>query len=207
VPRISHRPARLAVLVSGTGSNLAALLAAAADPDYGVQVVLVGADVPGVPALTRAKAAGVPTVVVPPAAYPDRPSWDVALTEAVAAADPDLVVGAGFMRLLGPAFLDRFAERVLNIHPALLPAFPGTHAVADALAYGVRVTGVTVHLVDAGVDTGPVLAQRCVPVEANDDETTLHERLKTVEHEVLVDVVGRLVREGWTVDGRKVTIP
>jgi phosphoribosylglycinamide formyltransferase-1 len=207
VPRIASLPARVVVLVSGTGSNLAALLQAAADPAYGVSVPLVGSDVPGAPALERARAAGVPTVVVPLHDHPRRADWDVALTQAVAAARPDLVVCAGFMRLLGPAFLARFDGRIVNTHPALLPAFPGAHAVADALAYGVRVTGATVHLVDAGVDTGPVLAQECVPVSPDDDEASLHDRIKTVEHALLVDVVGRLVRDGWTVDGRKVTMP
>ncbi|MGH8969765.1 MAG: phosphoribosylglycinamide formyltransferase, partial [Actinomycetes bacterium] len=147
----------------------------------------------------------VPGFVVPQGDHPDRTAWDRALAAAVAAHRPDLVVSAGFMRLLGPDFLA--GPPVVNTHPALLPAFPGTHAVRDALAHGVRVTGATVHLVDAGVDTGPIVAQTCVPVEVDDDEATLHERIKVEERRMLVDVVGRMAREGFTVTGRKVTIP
>lgn len=202
-----HRPARLAVLVSGTGTILQALLDAAADPAYGARVVGVVADREGTGGLARARAAGIPTRVVPPAAYADRASWDHELTEAVAAADPDLVVSAGFLRILGPEFLGRFPHRVVNTHPALLPAFPGTHAVRDALAYGAQVTGCTVHVVDAGVDTGPVVAQAVVPVLPGDTEEGLHERIKGVERVLVVDVVGRMARQGWTVQGRKVNIP
>lgn len=195
-------PARLVVLVSGRGRTLQALLAAAADPGYGAQVVAVGADRDGIRALERAERAGVATFVTRPADYADRPAWDAALADAVAAHRPDLVVCAGYMRLLGPAVLGRFA--VVNTHPALLPAFPGAHAVRDALAYGVKLTGVTVHLVDAGVDTGPVLAQAAVPVEPGDDEATLHARIQDVEQPLYVDVVRRLARGGWSVEGRTV---
>lgn len=195
-------PARLVVLVSGQGRTLQALLAAAADPGYGAQVVAVGADRDGIRALERAERAGVATFVTRPADYADRPAWDAALADAVAAHRPDLVVCAGYMRLLGPAVLGRFA--VVNTHPALLPAFPGAHAVRDALAYGVKLTGVTVHLVDAGVDTGPVLAQAAVPVEPGDDEATLHARIQDVEQPLYVDVVRRLARGGWSVEGRTV---
>jgi phosphoribosylglycinamide formyltransferase 1 len=147
---------------------------------------------------------GVPTFVLPVGAHATRDDWDAALTEAVGAHAPDLVVSAGFMKLLGKRFLERFP--VVNTHPALLPAFPGAHAVRDALDYGVRVTGCTVHLVDAGVDTGPVIAQAAVPVHDGDDEAALHERIKSVERKVLADVVGRMVRHGWKVDGRKVQL-
>lgn len=207
VPSIDRAPARVVVLASGAGSNLAALLAATDDPAFGAEVVAVGSDVAGAPALDRAAERGVPSFVEPLSAYPERAAWDRALAEQVAAQSPDLVVCAGFMRILGAAFLQRFADRIVNTHPALLPAFPGAHAVRDALSYGVRLTGVTVHLVDAGVDTGPVLDQRAVPVRDDDDEASLHARIKDVEHELLAEVVGRMVRDGWTVTGRKVTIP
>jgi len=193
------------VLASGDGSTLQALLDAGRDPAYGVVVAAVGADRTGIRALDRAASAGVPTFVVEPGDHASRADWDEALAKAIAAHDPRFVVSAGFMRLLGPAVLDAFA--VVNTHPALLPAFPGAHAVRDALAYGVRVTGATVHLVDAGVDTGPVVAQRAVEVRPRDDEGTLHERIKAVERPMLVDVVGRMAREGWTVSGRRVTVP
>ncbi|HEX3908506.1 MAG TPA: phosphoribosylglycinamide formyltransferase [Mycobacteriales bacterium] len=182
--------ARLVVLVSGAGTNLAALLDASADPSYGATVVAVGADRDGIEGLTRAKRVGVPTFVQQVTDYPDRAGWDAAITDAVAEYQPDLVVSAGFMKILGPTFLASF-PRVINTHPALLPAFPGAHAVRDALAYGVTVTGATAHLVDSGVDTGPVLAQVVVPVLDGDDEARLHERIKRAEREMLVEVVRR----------------
>jgi len=200
------RQARVVVLVSGTGSNLAALLAAHGDPTYGARVVAVVSDTDQAPALAKAQAAGVATAVVAPADFPDRAAWDAALARTVEVFDPELVVLAGFMRILGEPFLARFAGRVVNTHPALLPSFPGAHGVRDALAYGVRVTGCTVHLVDAGVDTGPIIAQRAVEILDGDDEAGLHERIKAVERELLVDVVGRLAREGYAVDGRAVRI-
>jgi formyltetrahydrofolate-dependent phosphoribosylglycinamide formyltransferase len=199
-------PARLVVLVSGTGSNLAALLAAAAAPDYPASVVAVGADRPGIPALDRATEAGVPTFVIRTEDHPDRATWDHALVAGVTAFDPDLVVLAGFMKIVGPAFLARFGDRTINTHPSLQPAFPGMRAVRDALDYGVKVTGVTVHLVDSGVDAGPVIAQAAVPVLDSDDEAGLHERIKSVERGLLVDTVGRLARSGWRVEGRRVSI-
>jgi phosphoribosylglycinamide formyltransferase-1 len=199
------RPARLVVLVSGSGTNLQSLIDASSVPGFGAVVVAVGADRKAIVGLDRADAAGLPTFVVPLEDFDDRTSWDDALVAAVDAHAPDIVVSAGFMKLLGPKFLDRFP--VVNTHPALLPSFPGAHAVRDALAYGVRMTGCTVHLVDAGIDTGPVIAQSAVPVEDFDDEATLHERIKTVERDLLVDVVGRMARLGWTVRGRRVTIP
>lgn len=197
-------PARLVVLVSGAGSNLQALLDACRTSEYGAEVVAVGADRDGTGGVERARAAGLPTFVERVRDHAERGSWDAALTKSVAAYDPDLVVSAGFMKLLGPRFLDRFP--VVNTHPALLPAFPGSHAVREALAYGVRITGCTVHLVDSGVDTGPIIAQRAVEVAEGDDEATLHERIKTVERTLLVDVVGRMARDGWTLNGRKVRI-
>ncbi|MCP2165727.1 phosphoribosylglycinamide formyltransferase [Goodfellowiella coeruleoviolacea] len=200
-------PARVVVLVSGSGTLLQALLDAAAQPGYPARVVAVGADRGGIAGLDRARQANVPGFVVRLRDHPDRAAWDVALTEAVAEHRPDLVVSAGFMKILGAAFVARFGGRTLNTHPALLPAFPGAHAVRDAVEYGVKVTGATVHLVDAGVDTGPILAQQAVPVAPDDDVDGLHERIKTVERRLLVDVVARLAQEGCTVNGRKVTIP
>ena len=200
-------PARVVVLVSGTGSNLQALLDASADPAYGAQIVAVGADRDAIPALDRAEGAGLPTFVLRVADFDERPDWDEALTATVSAYEPDLVVLAGFMKLVGRSFLEQFGGRTINTHPALLPAFPGMHAVRDALAYGVTVTGCTVFVVDDGVDSGAILAQAAVPVDTADDETTLHERIKGVERELLIDTVGRMAREGWSVDGRKATIP
>lgn len=191
--------ARLVVLASGEGRTLQALLDAAVG-DYPARVVAVGSDRPGAPALQRA--GGVPAFVVP--LEGDRAAWDVALADAVGAHEPDLVVCAGFMRILGPSFLERF--RVVNTHPSLLPAFPGAAAVAEALAYGVTLTGVTVHLVDQGVDTGPVVAQAAVPVLPGDTEQTLHARIQDVEQPLYVDAVARLARGGWTVRGRTVVL-
>ena len=192
------------MLVSGSGTNLQALLDATDDEAYGARVVAVGADRTGIEGLARAERTGVPTFVERVADHPTREAWDEALADRIAAHRPDLVVSAGFMKILGPRVLKAFP--VVNTHPALLPAFPGAHAVRDALAYGVRVTGCTVHLVDAGVDTGPVIAQEPVRVAPDDDEHSLHERIKTVERRLLVEVVGRMVREGWTVTGRIVSI-
>lgn len=203
-------PARVVVLASGSGSLFQALLDSAVgtgDGSVPVRVVAVVSDRPGVAALDRAVLAGVDATVVRPTDHPDRATWDGALAEAVAAHRPDLVVSAGFARVLGAPFLDRFAGRTINTHPALLPAFPGAHAVRDTLGYGVKVTGATVHLVDAGVDTGPVLAQAAVDVEPDDTEATLHERIKTVERRMLVETVSALVHHGATVTGRGVRIP
>jgi phosphoribosylglycinamide formyltransferase-1 len=199
-------PGRLVVLVSGTGTNLQALLDACADPDYGAQVVAVGADRKEIEGLARAERAGVPTFVLRVPDFPDREAWDRALTDAVAEHEPDLVVLAGFMKLVGSAFLARFGERTVNTHPALSPSFPGMHGPRDALAYGVKVTGCTLFIVDDGVDTGPIVAQRAVEVLDDDDEASLHERVKVVEREMLVNAVGRMIRNGWSVADRKVTL-
>lgn len=199
-------PARVVVLVSGGGTNLQALLDAAADPAYGVEVVAVGSDRPGVEGLARAERAGVTTFVRRVADFDDRAAWDRALADEVAAHQPDLVVCAGFMKLLGTAFLASFGGRVVNTHPALSPAFPGMHGPAEALAYGVKVTGATLFVVDAGVDTGQIVAQVAVPVDDDDTVETLHERIKVAERSMLVDVVGRMAREGWSVDGRRVRL-
>lgn len=194
-------PARLVVLASGTGSLLQALLQAAVG-DYPARVVAVGLD-RECRAATIAADAGIPSYLVRLGDHSDRPTWDAAITEATAEHTPDLIVSAGFMKILGPEFLSRFPGRVINTHPALLPSFPGAHAVPDALDYGVKVTGCTVHLVDAGVDTGPILAQEAVAVDDGDDEQTLHERIKTVERRLLVDVLAALAMRGVTWNGRK----
>ncbi|MFC6578566.1 phosphoribosylglycinamide formyltransferase [Planomonospora parontospora] len=201
---MSSQAARLVVLVSGSGTNLQALLDAVADEGYGARIVAVGADRDGIEGLARAERAGVPVFVERVADHPDRAAWDRALAARIAEHEPDLVVCAGFMKILGAPTLTAFP--VLNTHPALLPAFPGAHGVRDALAYGVRVTGCTVMLADAGVDTGPIIAQEAVRVYDGDDEHTLHERIKTVERGLLVDTVGRMAREGWTVTGRTVRL-
>ena len=200
-------PARLVVLVSGSGSNLQALLDAAADPAYGAQVVAVGADRDGIAGLDRAAAAGVPTFVAKVKDFPTREEWDARLTALVAEHKPDLVISAGFLKLVGSAFLAAFGDRYINTHNALLPSFPGIHGPRDALAYGVKITGATLFFVDAGVDTGPIIAQVSVPVLDDDTEETLSERIKVAERAQLVEQVGRLVREGWTIEDRKVRIP
>ncbi|SCE93513.1 formyltetrahydrofolate-dependent phosphoribosylglycinamide formyltransferase [Micromonospora coriariae] len=199
--------ARIVVLVSGSGSNLQALLDAAADPAYGAQVVAVGADRDGIAGLDRAAAAGVPTFVERVRDHDTREDWDRALTAHVAKHQPDLVISAGFLKLVGPHFLAAFGDRYLNTHNTLLPAFPGIHGPRDALAYGVKLTGATLFFVDAGMDTGPIVAQVAVPVLDSDDVETLTERIKEAERRQLVEQVGRLVREGWTITGRKVTVP
>ncbi len=197
---------RLVVLVSGAGTNLQALLDASQDPAYGAEVVAVGADRSDIEGLTRADKAGVPTFVHKVADFTSRGHWDITLTDTVAAFEPDLVVLAGFMKLVGPEFLGRFAGRVVNTHPALCPSFPGTTGPADALAYGVKVTGATLFVVDEGVDTGPIIAQTVVPVEDGDDVESLHDRIKVAERTMLVEAVGRIAREGITITDRKVRI-
>ena len=198
--------ARLLVLVSGEGTNLQALIDACQDAGYGAQLVAVGADRDGINGLARARRAGIPAFTVRLPDYPAREEWDAALTAACATYAPDLVVLAGFMKLVGKPFLAAFGGRCVNTHPALLPSFPGTHGVRDALAHGVKVAGCTVLLVDDGVDAGPIVAQRCVPVADDDDEATLHERIKVAERALLVGTVGAMVRDGWSVQGRKVRI-
>ena len=198
--------ARLVVLVSGSGTNLQALLDAAADPAYGATVAAVGADRDGVEGLARAERAGVPTFVVRLADCADRAEFDARVLAALESYEPDLVVLAGYMKILGPPVVARFT--IVNTHPALLPSFPGAHGVRDALDHGVKVTGASVILVDAGVDSGPILAQTPVPVLDDDDEQTLHERIKVAERTLLVDTVGRLARGGPPkIEGRKVVLP
>lgn len=206
MPIAENHPARLVVLVSGSGTNLQALLDACEDPAYGAKVVAVGADRYDVEGLARAERAGIPTFVKQVAQHDSREAWDLALTRAVAGFEPDLVVLAGFMKLVSPDFLSCFEQRVVNTHPALSPAFPGMAGPADALAYGVKVTGCTLFVVDPGVDTGQIIAQRVVDVLDDDTVETLHERIKTAERQMLVESVGRMSREGWSVEGRRVRI-
>ncbi|WP_299532480.1 phosphoribosylglycinamide formyltransferase [uncultured Streptomyces sp.] len=208
-PPPSAAPARIVVLVSGSGTNLQALLDAIdADPaGYGARIVAVGADRDGIVGLERAERAGLPTFVRRVRDYATREEWDEALAAATAAYEPDLIVSAGFMKIVGKAFLAAFGGRVVNTHPALLPSFPGAHGVRDALAYGVKVTGCTVHFVDDGVDTGPIIAQGVVEVTEEDTpegEAALHERIKEVERKLLVEAVGRIARDGHRIEGRKV---
>ena len=203
----ARTPARLVVLVSGSGTNLQALLDAIdSDPSYGATIVAVGADRDGIAGLERAERAGLPTFVVRVRDYQDRAAWDLALAEATGRYEPDLVVSAGFMKIVGKEFLAGFGGRFVNTHPALLPSFPGAHGVREALAYGAKVTGCTVHFVDDGVDTGPVIAQSAVEVRPDDTEDALHQRIKQVERRLLVEVVGRLSRDGYRIEGRKVLI-
>ncbi len=197
---------RVLVLVSGSGTLLQALIDEAVRPGAGYQVVGVLSDREDAYGLQRAREHGLPTVVVSPADFADRPAWDAAVAAACRVLRPDLVVLAGFMRILGEAFLAEYGGRTINTHPALLPSFPGAHAVRDALAHGVKVTGSSVIVVDAGVDTGPIVAQRAVPVEPDDDETSLHERIKVVERDLLVEVVSRIAAGGLRVDERKVSL-
>ena len=197
-------PAALVVLVSGSGTNLQALLDACADREYGAQVVAVGADRDGIEGLARAERAGIPTFVVKLGDYESREEWDAALAGAVAAYDPDIVVSAGFMKLFGSTFLALYGGKVVNPHPALSPSFPGMQGPADALAYGVKITGATLFVVDPGIDTGPIVAQTAVEVVDGDTVETLHERIKVAERAMLVESVGRMAREGFVVEGRRV---
>jgi len=198
------RAARLVVLISGSGTLLQALIDACADPAYGAKVVAVGSDRPNIQGLERAVRANIPTFVESLQDHATRAAWDQALTADVAAYEPDLVISAGFMKLVGPEFLARFEGRMINTHPALLPSFPGMHGPRDALAYGVKITGATVFLVDAGIDSGVILDQRAVQVADNDTVETLHERIKVAERELLVTITHQLATRGWRVADRKV---
>jgi phosphoribosylglycinamide formyltransferase-1 len=203
---VADRGARVVVLLSGAGSTMAAVLAATAAEDYPAHIAAVGSDRRDAGGLAIAAEAGVPTFVVSPRDYQTRAEWNEALADAVEAHRPDIVLSAGFMRILDADFVARFSPRLINSHPALLPSFPGAHAVRDALAYGVAVTGATVHVVDAGVDTGPIIAQTAVPVAPEDDEATLHERIKIAERAMLIDVIARLATSTMEISGRRVVL-
>jgi len=198
--------ARLVVLASGSGTLLQHLIDASRAGALGAEIAAVGSDRTGTRAIARADAAGIPTFVCRVGDYQERADWDKALTETCAGFRPDLIVSAGFMKLLGPTFLDEFGGRCINSHPALLPSFPGMHGVRDALHYGVKVTGCTVFLVDAGLDSGPVIAQRAVPVLEDDDEAALTERIKSAERALLSDTVAAMLASGWSVSGRTVRL-
>ena len=206
IPSSKAAPTRLVVLVSGSGTNLQALLDATTDPAYGATVVAVGADREGIEGLARAERAGVPTFVRRVGDFADRAAWDAEVTEVVAGHEPDIVVLAGFMKLMGASYLPRLGARTVNTHPALSPSFPGMHGPADALAYGVKVTGCTLFVIDDGVDTGPIVDQVAVRVEDDDTVWTLHERIKVAEREMLVETVGRMAREGFRILGRRVVV-
>ncbi len=198
---------RLAVLVSGSGTNLQALLdAIESDPDFGGQIVVVASDRPDAGGLDRARAAGIPTASVALADHADRDAWESALVAALQAHQPDAVVLAGFMRIVTDAFLRHWPGRVVNTHPSILPAFRGAHAVREALEWGVKITGCTVHLVDEQVDHGPIVAQRAVEVRDTDDEASLHARIKAVEHELLPACVKLLCQGRLTLEGRHVRV-
>jgi phosphoribosylglycinamide formyltransferase 1 len=197
-------PRRLVVLVSGAGTTMRAVLEATGNAGYGARIEAVISDRADAPALDIARAAGVPVEVLPLSEFETRDRWDEALGEAIDRHSPDLVLLAGFMKIVSPGVVERFRGRMINTHPALLPAFPGAHAVRDALAHGVKVTGCTVHFVEEEVDSGPIIAQETVAVEDDDTEESLHERIKSVERGLVVATVERLLREGWTIDGRRV---
>jgi phosphoribosylglycinamide formyltransferase 1 len=197
----------LAVLVSGTGTNLGALLDAIdRDEAFGGEVAVVASDRPEAQGLARARERGIPTVATSLADHPDRPTWEKALADEIAAFGPEVVVLAGFMRILSGAFLERWPQRIVNVHPSLLPAFPGAHAVRDALSHGVKVTGTTVHLDQREVDHGPIIAQAPVRVRPDDDEDALHERIKAVEHDLVPAAVKLLCHERVEVEGRRVRV-
>ena len=198
------RAARIVVLISGSGTLLQALIDACEDPRYGAQIVAVGSDRPDIAGLERADRVHIPTFVLALSDYATRSEWDRALAAEVATYEPDLVISAGFMKLFGPGFLGRFEGRILNTHPALLPSFPGMHGPRDALAYGVKVTGASVFLVDSGVDTGAILDQAAVEVTDDDTVESLHERIKIVERRLLVETTLRLATRSWRLDDRRV---
>jgi phosphoribosylglycinamide formyltransferase 1 len=195
--------ARIAVLVSGSGTNLQALLE---DPLIRPHVALVLSDRPAIKALERARDAGVETLVIEPVAFADRDRFSRAVADELEARDVDLLVSAGYLRILGPDVVKRWYQRFVNVHPALLPAFPGMHAVRDALAYGVKTTGVTVHFVDEGVDSGPIVLQEAVEVRVDDSWDTLEERIHDAEHRLLPAAVRALLAGRITLDGRRVRI-
>ncbi|PRZ13689.1 phosphoribosylglycinamide formyltransferase [Nesterenkonia sandarakina] len=180
---------RTVVLVSGSGTNLQAVIDAVQGGELDLEIAAVGSDVPDCGGIARATAAGIPTFAVPLVKGGDRSAWNLALADAVRAHAPDLVVSSGFMRILGVEFLEHVGAAIINTHPALLPSFPGAHAVRDALAHGVKISGCTVHQVDAGVDTGPILAQEAVRVREDDDQDSLHERIKVEERRLLVNTL------------------
>lgn len=200
------RKMKLAVLVSGNGSNLQALIDACSSSAYPAEIALVISNQPDAFALERAEKAGVARQVIPHNQFPDRGAFEDALGDEIEKAKAELVILAGFMRVLSPRFVRRFPNRILNIHPALLPSFPGTHAIEQAWNYGVKVTGVTVHLVDEGTDTGPVVLQRAIEISSKETLESLEKKVHSVEHILFPEAI-RLFAEGkLSVEGRKVSI-
>ncbi|MGJ9426830.1 phosphoribosylglycinamide formyltransferase [Nesterenkonia halotolerans] len=183
---------RIVVLVSGSGTNLQAVIDAVHEGRLDLEIAAVGTDVPGCGGVQRAESAGIPIFAVPLTKGGDRSAWNRELCATVQQHRPDLVVSSGFMRILGAEFLQGVGVPIINTHPALLPSFPGAHAVRDALAHGVRITGCTVHQVDAGVDTGPIIAQEAVQVRPGDDQDSLHERIKAAERRLLVQTLSEI---------------
>ncbi|AZL12455.1 phosphoribosylglycinamide formyltransferase [Brevibacterium aurantiacum] len=196
---------RIVLLASGSGTLTQAVIDAFADAQRGVEIVGVGSDSQTAGVLDRANAHSIPTFVVRPKDCASREDWNLQLRDAVADLTPDWVISAGFMRILGPTFIAAFHNRIINTHPALLPAFPGAHGVRDALAHGVRITGGTIHLVDSGVDTGPIITQFAVPVSDVDTEDTVHERIKTQERAELVRLLTHLAHHDLSIEGRHVS--
>lgn len=194
---------RLAVLISGGGSNLRALLDACEDPGYGCEVVLVIADRHGCASIDHAAKAGIDTAVLEVTDFPSREEWDQALASRLTESSPDLVVSAGFLKILGSAVLSAFPGLIINTHNSLLPSFPGIHGPRDALDYGVKIAGATLFVVDEGMDTGQILAQCAVEVLEDDTEEVLLERIKAAERAQLVRTVGSMMRDGWRVEGRR----
>jgi phosphoribosylglycinamide formyltransferase-1 len=194
---------RLAVLISGRGSNLQAIIDAVADHRLDARIAVVVSNVAAAPGLARAEAAGIPTAVLPHRQWPTREAYDIALADTLRQQHVDLVCLAGFMRLLGPRFIDAFPHRILNIHPSLLPAFPGLEAQRQAFEHGVQVTGVTVHFVDAQLDAGPIVLQAAVPVLPTDTLELLSSRILTEEHRVYPEAIGRVLRGDWRIEGRR----
>ncbi len=199
---MSDPPLRLGVLASGRGSNFASILDAIDAGECPAEVVILVSDRPEAQALARARAHAIPTAVVEPADYPDRETYDLEVVERLRAAGVQLVVLAGYMRIVTPAFLAAFPGRVVNIHPALLPAFPGLHAQRQALEYGVKVSGCTVHFVDEGVDTGPIILQRAVEVRDDDTEESLSARILEQEHQLYPEAIRRIARGEVPLGGR-----
>jgi phosphoribosylglycinamide formyltransferase-1 len=201
-----REPLKLGVLASGSGTNLEAIARAIDEGEVPARIVLVLSDKPGAFALERAKRWGIPTKVIELADSPDRPAFDRAIVEALREAGVELVILAGYMKLVGDEIVDEFPNRIMNIHPALLPCFPGEHGVADALEHGVKVTGVTVHFVDKGLDTGPIIAQEAVPVAEGDNVETLHNRIHLSEYELYPRAMKLFAEGRLKVEGRVVRV-
>lgn len=197
---------RLAVLVSGSGTNLQAIIDGISQGQLAAEIVTVISSRADAYALIRAKRAGIPHKVLQPQDYPDREAYDSALAQHLRDAKVDLVVLAGFMRILSPGFVSQFEGRIINLHPSLLPSFPGLHAQRQALEYGVKITGCTVHFVDKGLDSGPIIIQRAVPVMEDDTEESLTQRIRREEHIALIQAIDLFAQGRLTVQGRRVII-